>query len=370
VSKRTRIWIGLCVTVFAVLAVTVAVGTRPAPEAADRPTIAPVGVMAPAPDGTPGREYFTGCIEDPEACDEVRQSLPVGQRYWEDTPAGKAVGVADADGDVLLSDAAKNLLGRHLPARDQGNVGSCVGKGSTTAVEYLLIGQAVADGLGADAFRELSSEVAYAGSRVEIGKGRIRGDGSVTAWSGQWYRQFGAVPRAVYGPIDLRRYSADRCREWGRTGVPDSLEPTARQFPVKGITFAKSASDVVSAIKQRYTVAIGSRIGFGNRMPLTRDADGFLRPTGSWGHCMAYVGYVGGRRPGILCVNSWGEDWVRGPTGGHDLPPGSFLVDLSVVDQMCREGDAIIFSDATDFPARPLWFVQANRPTQIARGGK
>jgi hypothetical protein len=370
VSKRTRIWIGLCVTVFAVLAVTVAVGTRPAPEATDRPTIAPVGVMDPSADGTPGREYYTGCIEDPEACEEVRQSLPVGQRCWEDTPAGKAFGVADVDGDVLLSDAAKLLLGRHLPARDQGNVGSCVGFGTVAAIEYLMIAQAVAEGFGPDAIRDLSQEVVYAGSRVEIGKGRIRGDGSVGSWAAKFTTEYGVVCRDVHGPFDLRRYSSDRCREWGRTGVPDPLEPVARLTPVKAFTFVRSAKDAAAAVRQRYTISVGSRRGFGDRMPLTRDSDGFLSPRGDWGHCMAVIGVIGGRRPGFLFTNSWGDRWVNGPTGGRDIPPGSFFVDWQVADGMFREGDAIAFSDVADFPTRPLWFVQANRPLQIARGGK
>ena len=41
----------------------------------------------------------------------------------------------------------------------------------------------------------LSPEVIYGGSRVEIGGGRIRGDGSIGAWAARWVRDYGVVPR-------------------------------------------------------------------------------------------------------------------------------------------------------------------------------
>jgi hypothetical protein len=317
----------------------------------------PVGQITPATGGEP-LPVFGGWIASPEAVDEVKQALPPDERFFGDTPAGKSFG--DSNQDVLLSDAAKRLLGSHLPARDQGSVGSCVAFGSLTAIEYLLIGQAIRDLQGPDAFKPLVHEVMYGGSRVEIGGGRIRGDGSVTAWAGHFAQKYGVIPRGFHGRHDLSVYNVARCRDYGQRGVPDDLEPVARQSAVKSITFARSADEAARAIRQGYSLAIGSQIGFGNRMPLTRDSEGFLRRSGSWGHCMAYVGVVGGKRPGFLCVNSWGERWVNGPTGGRDLPPGSFLIDYSTVDAMCREGDAIVFSDAVGFPARdPWWFVQA-----------
>jgi hypothetical protein len=356
VSKRTRIWVGLWVTLFAVLAITVAVGTRPAPK----------------PDATP--QYFGGWLEDKDACDAVRESLPPGERYFGDTPAGKAVG-GSGDKDVLLTDVEKKLLGRHQETLDQGAVGSCVGAAVTRAVECLLAVQAAANGFGPESVPSIAVEPIYGGSRIEIGVNKrgarpFRGDGSVTAWAGQWCRDYGVLRQDVYGSIDLRAYSVQRCREWGRTGVPAELETVAKESPVKSFTFVRSADELASAIEQGYTGAIGSAIGFGEQGPHQRDADGFLRRNGRWGHCMAYLGVIRGRRPGFLVVNSWGNDWVRGPTGGRDIPPGSFFADWSTVDQMCKEGDAIVFADAAGFPVRPLWFVQANRPTQIARGGK
>jgi hypothetical protein len=311
---------------------------------------APVAATAPT-----GEIFSGGWVNDPEACDAVRASLPVGERYFGDTPAGKAT--KGEDKDVLLSDAAKQLLGKHIPTRNQLDVGSCVSFGVVGAVEHLLCVQALEQGAGPDAFRELVQEATYALSRVEIGGGRIRGDGSVTAWAAESGRRYGFIPRGIHGRYDLTKYDTKRCREWGRLGLPDELEPVARQSPVKGITFVRSADEAAKAIRQGYPIAQGSRIGFGNVGPHRRDADGFLRRSSTWSHTMATIGVIGGKRPGFLILNSWGEDWISGSTGGRDIPPGSFFVDYATFNEMCREGDAVAFSDAVGFPARDPWFL-------------
>jgi hypothetical protein len=342
----------------------------PVPNADDQSEF--VAAIRPVAGGPP-QVYQSGWFCDPEAVEQVRQSLPPGERYFGDTPAGKAFGVADTGADVLLSDAIKHSFGKHIPTYNQGPVGSCVGAATAAAVKYLLAIQMIADGLAGEALQPIAIEPIYAGGRVQIGVQKrgarpIRGDGLVTAWAGEWCRDYGMVRKGVYGPIDLRTYSPDRCRQWGRTGVPDELIPIAKQSPVKGITFARNADELAAAIRQGYPAAIGSSIGFGNQGPHQRDKDGFLRRSGTWGHCMAYVGVIEKPRRGFLVVNSWGEDWVKGPTGGRDIPAGSFFADWATVDAMCREGDAVVFSDAVGFPARNLWFDGANAPRQIARG--
>jgi hypothetical protein len=336
----------------------------PAPVKDDAPPPAPV---ASAPAAAPGEDahYFGGWLDIPEGREEVRTALPPEERWFGDTPAGRAV-MGD-DQDVLLSDGVRKFLGQHLPARDQGRVGSCVSFGSTTAIEYLIILQALSQGLPLDAHKELVQEAMYGLSRVEIGGGRIRGDGSVTAWAGEAAKRYGVLPKGVYGRLDLTRYDENRCRDWGRSGLPDELEPITKQSPVKGISFARSADEMAKAIRQAYPIAIGSRVGFGSRGPWTRDKDGFLRASGTWGHCMAVVGVIGGPRPGFLFVNSWGTDWVRGPTGKYDMPPGSFFVDWATADRMAREGDCIVFSDAVGFPTRNPWFILKDVPAP-ARG--
>lgn len=59
------------------------------------------------------------------------------------------------------------------------------------------------------------------------------------------------------------------------------------------------------------------------------------------------------KRPGLLCLNSWPYSWVSGPTR-HDMPPGSFWVDVSTVNRMLGQGDSFVFSDRAGFPKKKL----------------
>jgi hypothetical protein len=336
------------IAVLCVFAILIAMLRTP-----DDPSLAPV-----ADDGY--RHYVGGWNSDPDAVAAVQSALP--EPWFSDTLAFRAFRGADT-GTVIHSDAVKMVLGRHLPARDQGGVGSCVSFGSCSAIEYLMLLQ-IAAALPQPSpieYRDLVQEAMYGLSRVEIGGGKIRGDGSVTAWAGEAARKFGVIPRGTHAGVDLNLYSESRCREWGKKGLPDDLEPISRLSPVKGITFAKTAAEVDRAIRQGYTVAVGSQIGFGNSGPYKRDKDGFLKQSGNWGHCMAVIG-VRDDRKGFLFLNSWGDDWVSGPTGGMDIPPGSFWVEWRTAEKMFAEGDCVIFSDAVGFPAKdPLddWLIRA-----------
>ena len=307
-------------------------------------------VVQPASFSQPKSAGAMGWVNDPESVAAVRDTLPVGERYFGDTPAGKAL--HGNDGTVLLSDRVKKVLGKHLAARNQGSVGCCVSFGTGTAVEYLQCSQK-ADGESLE-FKPVCNEAIYGGSRKQIGGGQIRGDGSVTAWAGEWVKQFGVIPREKVGGYDLTAYSESRARSWGQSGCPKDLEAEAKKSPVKGIAFARSADEVAKAIRQGYTVAVGSQVGFGAVGPYRRDADGFLNRNGTWGHCQAVVGVRDDKRKGFLFVNSWGKDWVGGPTGGYDIPDGSYWVDWDTMDAMANEGDCVVFSDAVGFPARKL----------------
>lgn len=311
--------------------------------------------------------FYGGWNDDPDARELIKSKLAeTGQVYFGDTPAGRAFKGNDND-DVLLTDAAVKVKGGWIPVRDQGSVGSCVAFGVVDAVEHLFCVQIV-NALHAGRpppieYKELVQEAVYGGSRVEVGGGRIRGDGSVTAWAAQWLQQKGgALARGKYGTLDLTAYNVQRCREWGSRGVPDNLEPIARESPVKGITFVRNADEAWKAIGQGYPIAVGSSVGFGNRGPWNRDANGFLRESGQWGHCMSVVGRatINGQKA-FLYRNSWGSDVHKGPKGGKNIPDsGCFFVTYATANKMFREGDAIAFSDAVGFPAKDEFFINFN----------
>lgn len=271
------------------------------------------------------------------------------------TPAGFAL--LSSDKDVYLWDAAKKVTGSVLPARNQGSVGSCVSFGTASAVEHLLCVQ-IASGRRGE-YKDLAQEVIYGGSRVEVGGGKITGDGSIGAWAVEWVTRWGVVPRGVHGRHDLTSYSESRCRTWGRSGVPDDLEPLAKQSAVKGYALVTTFAEADRAIRQGYPVVVCSGQGF----RMTRDADGFCAPSGTWYHCMAFIGTRGGNRPGLFCLNSWGSSAHTGPRFPPDAPPAGFWVDAKVADKMLGSWkDSFALSDAVGFPKRevlPDWFLAA-----------
>jgi len=197
-----------------------------------------------------------------------------------------------------------------------------------------------------ESFRDLVQEVIYGGSRVEVGGGRIRGDGSVGAWAAKWVKDYGVIARGIYGSRDLRVYSEARCREYGRRGVPDELEPLAKQHPVKGIASVRSWDECRAAIRNGYPVVVCSDQGF----EMERDADGFCHPHGTWYHAMAVIGVRGGDRPGGFLLNSWGPNAHSGPRFPPDAPVAGFWVDAAVLDRMLKQGDSWAFSQLRGFP--------------------
>ena len=306
------------------------------------------GKPIPPPPPLPDAPLFidAGWQENPSEVNAIVKTLDF--KRFSDTPAGRLV-FGDEPDHVYLWDAVRKVRGDILPPRNQGQVGSCVSFGTASAIEHLLCVQ-IALGKQRHEYKDLVQEAIYGGSRVEIGGGRIRGDGSVGAWGAEWVRSRGINSRGVYGSLDLRAYDELRCKEWGRNGVPDAIERIAEDSPVKGVTLVKSASEARKALAQGYPIAVCSNQGF----TFERDADGFAKARGTWAHCMAIVGYQMGSRPGFFVLNSWGGETHRGPRGNGDPSPAGFWAEANTVDRMLGQGDSWAFSDAAGFPLRKV----------------
>lgn len=284
-----------------------------------------------------------GWIDDAEA----RAPIIATATKFADTPAYRAY-AGDEPKAVYLWDSHRKLTGQNPPEHDQNPVGSCVSFGTSRAIERTLAAELVG-GFTQGEFRHLVEEVVYAGSRVEVGGGRIRGDGSVGAWAAQFVTRWGVVPRGVHGSLDLTKYDTTRCRQWGSIGVPAELETIARQFPVKDAALVRNWTEAKRALAQGYGIAICSSQGFTRQ----RDANGVCRPSGVWQHCMALDGYhvESGREYGHI-ENSWGDSYHTGPTGWGSPNRAGFWADSSTIDRMLRQGDSWAFSGTTGFPAR------------------
>lgn len=279
---------------------------------------------------------------------------------WEDT---EAAGLAQEDTDAPLWKMYSAVpRGGPVPAHNQGEIGSCVAFGASLAAEFSLAFQIHYRRGPPQSFETNVREAVYGGSRVnQDPRNPIRsGDGSTGSRAAKWLSKGvgGLLPTGENG-----QYSASRCREWGNRGVPAALVAKCKENPCQ-TTLVTSAAAAKTAIQQGYAIFVCSDVGFGNLNggPIPRDAAGFLKPRGTWYHCMTIAGYQGGARPGFLIVNSWGERWVSGPIGKFaDVPPGSFWADVSTVDRMLSQQDSYAVAGVEGFKRRkfeaPDWVV-------------
>ncbi len=298
--------------------------------------------------------FSTGWVKD-DATIEMNLD-PAKTLHFNQTPAGIA---AFGDDDIFLYRAVRKVNNRGppwYPNINQGQVGSCVGCGTKHAVDVVQA-TAIASGQQFE-WKPASAEVIYSMSRIDIGKGQIRGDGSVGRWACDAVKGGALVPMEKIGSNDLSEYSAARARQWGSKGIPTDLKDIAKQHPVKGAALVKTSADVKRALQQGYPVAVCSDQGF----TMQRDAQGFGRPSGTWAHCMCFLAWRNDR-PGALCLNSWGDSAHTGPVWPEDQPVAAFWVDEKTVQRMVSQGDSFALSDVQGFPARnpkPDWFVRAN----------
>lgn len=249
-------------------------------------------------------------------------------------------------------------------------VHNCVSHGWARGIQdliYVDLAAAVLDGrLTLDEARKLALQVAtepvYALSRVEVGRGRLgRDDGSIGAWAAEAVTKYGILLRRAYGSLDLTTYSGQLAKRLGApgAGLPDELEPTARQYAVSRAPLVVTDDEAQAALYNLYPIPICSSQGFTEQ----RDKYGFCDPRGTWKHCMCGRGIVKARRAGksILAVpiqQSWGEN----PTGPStitldsgrevELPQGVFLCEFDVfVGKILRARDSFA-------PAGPQGFVK------------
>ena len=335
------------------------------PPPAPPPVIVERAVPVEKPDqfaalGVPNFTPTTGWVADADA---IAANLdPERTLHFSMTPAGKA---ALGDEDVFLWQAVRKVNNKGppwYPNVNQQSVGCCVGCGFKHAADVCQAMQIVR-GQRAE-WKPISVEVIYGGSRIEVGGGRISGDGSVGSWAAKWVKDFGVAPMERYGSYDLTTFSPARAREFGRKGVPEDIEKIARDHPVKGTALVTSWTDIKRAVQQGYPVAICSDQGF----RMERDATGRCRPQGRWMHCMCVIAVRGGRDEGGFILNSWGDNAHTGPVWPADAPTAGFWADADVLDRIAKQGDSFALSDMQGFPSRklPNWWVAVPARERLA----
>lgn len=201
------------------------------------------------------------------------------------------------------------------------------------------------------------TEAIYGGSRCEARGRDYAGfsDGSYGAAAARWLKDWGVLSRGQYEDFDLREYSSKRAKDWGAYGAGGKgntyIDDLAKKHPATAVALVTSFEEAAAAIESGFPVAVCSGQGFSK----SRDAQGFCRPQGSWAHAMCFCSVRYGDRPGLLCLNSWGPNWVDGPRWPEDMPEGSFWVDKETVNKMLgRYEDSFAVGGVTGFKWRDL----------------
>ena len=313
---------------------------------------------------------LVGWIDDPLAVTQALPRIAVAQG----TPPEYGVLCAaldeapDDDRDVVFWRAEERVHGRMRPSWDQRAVGTCVSFGWARAINDLvtmMVAAAMIEPPGAD----IATEPIYALSRVEVGGGRIRGDGSIGAWAAEACLKYGNLLRRKYGSYDLSQYSEDLSRRWGRSGLPDDLEPTAKLHVVGSAVLVTNFAEAWKLLGAGHPIPVCSGVGFDS--PLV---EGFCEPRGSWSHCMYGRGRVIARRgtsraltKAVPVQNSWG-DYLRNRGEAYyvdrdgnrqPLPQGCFLADEEAFSAILRARDSFAVADPRGFtPAKSLdWLI-------------
>jgi len=225
--------------------------------------------------------------------------------------------LAQAGPDLVLDEGRDVFLGTALlrvnPGWKRGaqTIGSCVGWGFSLSTDILAACDVVLrnepEAYGGDT---LCASV-YGFSRVEArgNKANWGGDGSYGGVAAKAVSQFGTLHLGQnYGGKTYTQQSGSLEREWGRDGVPDTLEPYAKEHRVLNVTLVRTFEEATKAIQNGYPVAVCSGQGFSMTL-----RDGYLSPMGSWAHCMMFCGVRWKPYPALYCENSWGNCYSGTP---------------------------------------------------------
>jgi hypothetical protein len=224
--------------------------------------------------------------------------------------------LALAGPDLALDESKDVFLGNALlqvnPGWKRGaqTIGSCVGWGWALSVDVLAACDVVLrnepEAYGGDT---LCASV-YGFSRVEVrGQKNYGGDGSYGGAAAKAVSNYGTLHLGqAYGTKTYTEQSGTLEKSWGRDGVPDNLEPFAKQHKVANVTLVRTFEEAATAIQNGYPVAVCSGQGFSMTL-----RDGYLTPSGSWAHCMMFLGVRWKPYPALYCENSWGNCYTGKP---------------------------------------------------------
>lgn len=291
-----------------------------------------------------------GWVYDPRAQDEAmgrNDRHPVfGMANYEIADSGR--------GKIrLMHKLVEKAIGSYIPLVVQ-TTGDCVSTAEAKVIDLLKCIQIALGGDRATFKSTTVSELIYACSRIEIGKGQLGNQaGSIGAWAAEAVRKYGAIARGVYEvagiKYDYTNYSGTLADKLGSRGygVPDPMESLTKEHLVHSTGLISTYEEARDSIYNGYPIVVCSQVGFIS----ARDSEGFAKASGSWPHAMVFMGMDDEfRRPGLLCDNrTWGDKWITGPTR-HEQPGGTFWVDAETVNKMLKYKDSFNASQYDGYP--------------------
>lgn len=209
-----------------------------------------------------------------------------------------------------------------------------------------------------EARAETASESIYGFGRVEIfGRPDYGGAGMYGGGAAKAVTKYGTLHRMDYGGgNDLTEYSGRRAVSWGRTGVPDELEPTAAEHRAGDSINVTGAVMAGALIQNGYPVGYCGRTTWG----LSRDEDGIAarKTSGAHGMCITGVRYKNGEPYAFWVANTGHGNHCSGPVGPIPMPEvyaqcGSWMP-TRYCERVFQAGDCFAHSLYEGFPAQKL----------------
>jgi len=206
--------------------------------------------------------------------------------------------------------------------------------------------------------RRVASEPCYGFARVE-GQGRsvyYGGPGTSGRAMQEGLKRFGTLYRQAYGAADLSKYSGSRAVQYGRSGVPDELEPEAANHKVRDAVCVRTTDEAIALIDSGYPVGYCGGTYWG----LTRDANGIAKQIKSGAHGMAITGYWRNSPKGLCfwVANTGHGKHCSGPKGPIEVPDvyaqcGSWMPE-SRITPVLRAGDCFAHTFVEGWPVQKL----------------
>jgi hypothetical protein len=238
---------------------------------------------------------------------------------------------------------------------NQTSVGDCVAQSFAGAANVLKACQ-IFSGKLEQFGHPVSVEDLYHGARIIIGRGALGyQDGAIPVHMLQYAQAYGILEQKKYDSVDLSVYNSDRSRDWGspNRSIPAELLIIAKESSIEQYTQVRTYRETCDMLYNGYRVTVASNIAFTN----VRDNDGFARIdwNNRWPHQMYVLAFDDEfKRPGVLIMNSWPTEWIRGPKR-HEQPEGSFWVDASDFERyVLGAQDSWSISNFEGYPLQPI----------------